>query len=469
MAVASRIGPYTIIRHIKRGGQGRVYLGYDQRLRRQVAIKVCSLPSSWRARRKVLQEAQRAASVQSPRVVQIYDVIQSRNHLAIVMEYVSGCDLEELLAKTQLSLASILTIGRDLAVALAAARQQQVVHGDLKAANVLITDRGRVKLTDFGVARPAFEASAKPQGCSLEAVSPEQFRGEPLDVRSDLFALGCLLYRMLSGMRPFHRSAGFDAGLLLEEDPSPLRDLIPTDMEMPAELDQLVKELLQKSRADRPADTHRVRRLLSAAQRHLPLAVSGDLLREASPCFRAESLDDVPPIIPKGLGAKGRSRLAPPHWWSWFIGQPMGARFAMFSLLLVGLGLPLGYVLHQPPLAVHFSQPAISVVNTDILPPEVSALWLVTQARLALEVANPELRMSGAAPITKVYSDALRKDARPAERLRINLQCGEVLCVLGLVRENNGSVAYEQAFMVADIPLVHWQEVVKEKTLALFD
>jgi len=123
--------------------------------------------------------------------VQIHDVIESREHLAMVMEYVPGCDLEELLESVRPSLASVLRITADIAGALTVARQQRIVHGDLKARNVLITATGRAKLTDFGIARrPGVEGAL---AGSLSAMSPEQYLGKPLTERSDLFALGCLL------------------------------------------------------------------------------------------------------------------------------------------------------------------------------------------------------------------------------------------------------------------------------------
>ena len=219
MSVETHVGPYQILRLINRGGQGSVYLGYDKRLQRRVAIKIYSLPSQRAARKPLLREAQLVASMQSHKIVQIYDVIESSGHLALVMEYVPGCDLEEFLTTARPSLASILTIGADIAGALAVARQQHIVHGDLKAANILVTDSGRVKLTDFGIARQMVGSSPQRlDGGTPPALSPEQYRGEPLDGRSDLFALGCLLYRMLGGEAPFLRDGELDTearGLVL--------------------------------------------------------------------------------------------------------------------------------------------------------------------------------------------------------------------------------------------------------------
>ena len=158
----ARVGPYRIIRLVNRGGQGSVYLGYDKRLQRRVAIKVYPLPVQRNSRRQLLKEARVVASLDSPRIVQIYAVIESQEHIAMVMEYVPGCDLEEFLTAVRPSLASILVIAGDLAAALSVARQQQIVHGDLKAGNVLIAADGRVTLTDFGIARRSAAAAKRP-------------------------------------------------------------------------------------------------------------------------------------------------------------------------------------------------------------------------------------------------------------------------------------------------------------------
>ena len=246
----TRVGPYRILRLINRGGQGSVYLGYDARLRRRVAIKIYDLPAGRAARNALLQEARTIASLDSPRIVQVHDIIESLQHVALVMEYVPGCDLAEFLAVRQPSLSSVLTIAADIATALAVARQQHIVHGDIKPANVLIADNGRVKLTDFGIARGVGQTdSRQSSGASLVAMSPELYRGEALDVRSDLFVLGCLIYRMLGGESPFFSAGQLDVQWLLQRPPLPLEDKVPADVDVPPQLLALVAQLLQKNPA----------------------------------------------------------------------------------------------------------------------------------------------------------------------------------------------------------------------------
>ena len=257
------VGAYRLLRLINQGGQGSVYLGYDKRLQRKVAIKIYRLPSARKARRGLLREAQLVAAMHSPKIVQVYDVIESDSHLAMVMEYVPGCDLEQFLAQTHPSLASIVTLGTDIASALAVARQEQIVHGDLKASNVLVTDQGRAKLTDFGIAQSGREARAMQSlGGSVSALAPEHFSSEPVGEQADLFALGVLLYRLVSAQHPFYRNAKLDVKLLCDQDPTPLQQLVSADATLPDSLVDLINQLLQKDPAARPSNTRGVRRVL---------------------------------------------------------------------------------------------------------------------------------------------------------------------------------------------------------------
>jgi eukaryotic-like serine/threonine-protein kinase len=306
------VGPYRILRLINQGGQGSVHLGYDKRLHRRVAIKIYRLPDSRKARKQLLYEARIVASIQSPKVVQIHDVIESGTHLAMIMEYVPGCSLEEFLNKVRPSLASLLTIGADVAGALALARQNHIVHGDVKAANVLITESGRAKLTDFGISRSSSDGrSSRWAAGSLSALSPEQFLGKPLDERADLFALGSLLYRMLCGQQPFFKNGQLDPQQLLKKPPRPLVEMVTGDVELPDPLVNIISALLEKDPQNRPPNTRRVRQVFRTVLLGLPVSAGNSLLREARPYFRRESPDDIPPLIPEDLAQQGRSALLP--------------------------------------------------------------------------------------------------------------------------------------------------------------
>ena len=476
MSVETHVGPYHILRLINRGGQGSVYLGYDKRLQRRVAIKIYSLPSQRAARKQLLREAQLVASMQSAKIVQIYDVIESSGHLALVMEYVPGCDLEEFLATARPSLASILTIGADVAGALAVARQQHIVHGDLKAANILITDSGRVKLTDFGIARQMVgNLPQRLDGGTPPALSPEQYLGEPLDVRSDLFALGCLLYRMLGGEAPFLRAGELDVRLLLEQSPRPLAELVPGEWELPDELVELVAALLQKRPEDRPATTRQVRQVLRRIARTIPLAATNSLAREARPCFRPESAHDMPPLIPLDLAREGRSRLSPGGaggvgFRRWGRLQTWPARWTVALALLAVLSVPLVTALQRAQTTIYFDEPLVRLSADSELPGQFSTDWLVGEAKLALREelgAIHVLSPTGAERNETLYtSDG--PPPEPEERLQLSLRCIEGLCVFAASRAHGGGRAHEQAMLFPDMPVEQWRDIVHSTTRALY-
>ncbi len=474
MPVETRLGPYRIIRLINRGGQGSVFLGYDLRLQRRVAIKTHALPGQRAARRQCLREAQLVAAIDSPKVVQVYDVIDSSEHLAMVMEYVPGCDLEELLTAVRPSLGSILTVAADIAGALAAARQQRVVHGDLKASNVLITETGRAKLTDFGIARVAGQGLGT--AGSRTALSPEQCLGRPLDVRSDLFVLGCLIYRMLSGVQPFCRGGQLDTRLLLEEQPAPLERLAAGDVPLPQELVELVNRLLQKDPADRPSNTHAVRRVLRNVSREIPLAAANTLLQEARPFFRREYADDIPPRLPQELVQAGRSRLAAASVNSpggrlrrWLAARRFRAALALAPVLLaVTVALLL---LQRGATPVYIEQPLLQVHADIRLPPGVSAAWLVETALVAVrEELGPVAPSGPGAPRgTTLYSPGVMPpQPKLGEQLHIGLRCTAALCVYAIRREPGGVSGFRQAILFPDMPVEQWVQLIQSATTALY-
>ena len=468
-----RVGPYRILRLVNRGGQGAVYLGYDKRLHRRVAIKIYPLPRERSARKRLLREAQLIASIQSPKVVQIHDVIESREHLAMVMEYVPGCDLEEFLAIVRPSLGSILTICADIAGALTVARQQRIVHGDLKAANVLIAVNGRVKLTDFGIAGRV--ANPGTQAGSLSSLSPEQYLGKPLNERSDLFSLGCLLYRMIGGVPPFCRDGHLDGRALLEQDPPPLVEQVTADTPIPQELLELVSALLQKAPEDRPSSTRVVRQTLRRVARTIPLSASNRLLEEAQPCFRPESVDDIPPDIPVALGRAGRSALGVAGsaqargWRAW---PSTWRRSLAGAAVCAAAGLVYFLTLPSAETRVHIAAPVVRVAAEAEVPAGVSSRWLVEEVTAAMRERLGPLRVSGpigATPVTTLYADpALREPARPGQELQLGLRCIDLFCVFMVTRHWQGQQVNRQAVLFPDMSSQQWSDVVRSTTLALF-
>lgn len=463
----NRIGPYRIVRLIKRGGQGRVYLGYDGRLQRQVAIKIHELPEARTARKQALAEARKASRINCPRVVQVYDLIESNDHLAIVMEYVPGCDLGELLQRCPLGVASVVTVAIDIAVALAAARQQKVVHGDLKAANVLVTKQGRVKLTDFGIAREVNSLEPSAAG-SYSALAPEHLDGSPLDVRTDLFALGCLLFRMLSGEQPFYRNGRPDAGLLLAADRPALEARLIREEGIPLELNALVSQLLQRSPADRPANTHSVRRDLRCAQQGLPLAARDSLQRQAKPHFRPESPEDIPLKIPSQLRDKGRSTFQR-SWWTTVGKRARGlrpsTRIALAASALAGLVIPITLAMQAYPTRVHFAAPTINLGRYGEIPRSINQQWLMESVFHAAEAEMGPMQVSGVVKPTAYYADLSGEE--PELVLSASLRCSEALCLYSISGERGGEFDYRQVAIAPNLPEHIWQDLVISSTRSL--
>ncbi|HSK76758.1 MAG TPA: serine/threonine-protein kinase, partial [Thermoanaerobaculia bacterium] len=210
------IGPYGVIRPLGGGGMGEVFLVYDPRLDRQVAIKrirAGSAPGS-EPRVRFLREARVAAALSHPALVQVFDLLSEDGLDHIVMEYVPGSTLRQALADGPFSLADGLAVALPVAQGLAYAHERGVVHRDLKTENVLLSPDGRVKIADFGIARLLGEGEGETltqAGMVLgtwRVMSPEQVCGDPVDARTDLFSFGVLLTELFTGKSPFLADTG---------------------------------------------------------------------------------------------------------------------------------------------------------------------------------------------------------------------------------------------------------------------
>ena len=472
MPTSTSIGPYGVLRLINQGGQGGIYLGYDSRLHRRVAIKLLRLPAPGADRDALLNEAQLVASIQSPKVVQIHDLVIGQDNVALIMEYVPGCDLEEFLSIASPSVATVLAVATDLAGALAVARQQHIVHGDLKASNVLVTESGRVKLTDFGIARAGHEQVATGHAAgSPGCVSPEQFLGRPLDIRSDLFSLGCLMYRMLTGEHPFLRDGQLNAHALLELDPRPVEELAEG---LPAGLAELIHGLLQKDPNDRPRDTLQVRFALRDISRGIPLSVSSTLLQESRPCFREEAPGDMPLAIPADLRRGGRSRLRPFRFdelWSWrSLTLKSGAMRLGILASTVALAAIVALVrLSQGETRIHFDQPDVRVTPGMALPSGVSEQWLVEQVKQVAGARLGPLFVTGPVGATEVRAlYAVPRHPDIEEKLSVALRCNGDMCLFALDREWDDRRESGQAMLFADMPTERWRQAIQSVARNLY-
>lgn len=258
--IGQTVGRFEVRRLLGTGGMGAVYAAHDPQLKRTVAIK--RLPESAfdpRSRERVLNEARAAARLAHQGVAALYDVVEEDDRLYIVMEYVEGDTLEE--RPLPLPEQEVVALARQCARALAAAHSRGVVHGDIKPANLMVTGEGEVKLLDFGVAgimrdaltdtRTATFPSPEPgkKGLSLSYAAPEVLRGEGADPRSDLYSLGLVLYKCVTGSHPFAAETPVaSASRMLHEDAPPVREARD---DVSAELAGIIDRLLAREPDDR--------------------------------------------------------------------------------------------------------------------------------------------------------------------------------------------------------------------------
>jgi serine/threonine protein kinase/tetratricopeptide (TPR) repeat protein len=209
----SQLGPYRIEASLGSGGMGHVFRALDTRLHRQVALKVLH-GDNWGdslQRRRLLQEARAASALNHSNIVVVYDIVSNQQLDFLVMEYIAGRTLKELLAEKAIPLERVSEIAAQIASALSTAHAAGITHCDIKPANVIVTDDGRVKVLDFGIAKHTLPENTQLTRLTapgsvvgtVDYMSPEQTRGEVLDGRSDIFSLGSLLYHVSTGQLPF--------------------------------------------------------------------------------------------------------------------------------------------------------------------------------------------------------------------------------------------------------------------------
>ncbi|HWR83178.1 MAG TPA: protein kinase [Candidatus Deferrimicrobium sp.] len=272
------IAHFRVERKLGAGGMGEVYLAMDQKLQRQVALKILSREylgdKEWRQRLE--REARTAAQISHPNVMAIYEIgfaaasVGGAELSYIVMENVSGEPLSQYVAGRQTDIATLVRLAEKIASGLAAAHKMNIVHRDIKADNILVTPEGEPKILDFGLAKPLDPLQLSDADGSKDTISqqltqagkivgtvaymsPEQARGEKVDTRSDIFSFGILLYRLVTGSLPFEGpSPVLTLAKILEARQEPPR---AKNAKVPEALERIIDKCLQKDPNDRYQDT----------------------------------------------------------------------------------------------------------------------------------------------------------------------------------------------------------------------
>ena len=266
MALASgtKLGPYEIQSHLGAGGMGEVYRATDTKLGRDVALKVLPTEMARDPERltRFRREAKALAQLDHPNIVTIHTVEEFDGVHFLTMQLVAGLPLERLIPEGGMPVEQIVEIGRALGDALASAHEKGIVHRDLKPGNVMVSDDGRVRMLDFGLAKNLQAASPDAVTITAEGqtqagvimgtpayMSPEQTTGRPLDHRTDIFSLGVMLHEMATGRRPFEGTSSAELiSAILRDTPPAVTDIRP---DLPDALGRIIRRCLEKDPRDR--------------------------------------------------------------------------------------------------------------------------------------------------------------------------------------------------------------------------
>ncbi len=379
---------YEALGHLGSGATSRVEMARDKVIGRTVAIKTFSNTFGQGLEEQFLREAQIIGQLSNPCIVQLYDVgINEQGIPFLVMEYVAGKTLDDHLSPSTLPIQRACAWAADLAGALAMAHRAGIIHGDVKPGNILVTAEGKVKLGDFGIARFATHISGSGRLMGTPAyLAPEQIQGQPLDPRSDQFALGIVLYQMLTGAKPFDGSSlGAVCAQILNADPEP-----PSrrNSAVPPALDLIVARCLAKNPADRFASCE-------------------ELASALYPLARAHTQPSAP-AAPKAKK---------PSWWSKPTGQQEVWLVAAACLLLAFTVSALRsararFEVSPPPAALRFAS----------TPPHDALIYTLQTVTAAPQPDADEVSPAGKQKVSPTPSNRSAKHAPAREKLPKKLQ-----------------------------------------------
>ncbi len=370
--VPRAIGPYRVERRLGAGGMGEVYLAFDARLDRRVALKRLR-PDRPGEQERLRREARALARLHHPSIVQCFDVLAQKDGEWLVLEYVEGPRLCDLVAESPLSIPRVVCYGRQIAEGLQEAHANGILHRDLKSENVMIDQAtNRAKILDFGLVRHLEGSATESESLTasgavvgtVRAMAPEQALGLEVGPRTDLFSLGVLLYEMLTGRSPFQgETPTTTLSRILSSPPAALPP------EVPGALAELITRLLEKSPEHRPADAAEVADSLG----HLLPALSPSSGR-ADPTRRRSGLvleeaETIVEGLPPEAPADSRRRRAP----AWMLIAACGVVGGLVGIAWLGTGTSSDRGIAAPELAAPALRSADVVARRESEPPPSAA------------------------------------------------------------------------------------------------
>jgi len=429
---SQQLGPYRVLQLIKRGGGGSVYVGWDERLERRVALKFIALPRPGPERQALIAECRLQASIGHHLIVQLYDIIEQRNVLVLVMEYVAGNDLQEICRRCLLDSACVLELSMDLCVALDAAHVAGIVHRDIKPANILVDMAGHIKLADFGIAMRlgSIVSTAVGGRAGTRAYTPpEQRVGAASDERADLFALGVLLQQLL---------------------PNP-----------PAELAAVIARLTEKDSERRPACAAIVRQQLLQIHRAGNWSGAPSLATLVASCARDTDALAQPAQLQASAQASQSENTS--EIWSgaaihtrpratWVLGALLGS---LILLLLFTSGVEVREL--PAPVTVALAEPRLSLPQVSTVPGPAALKKML----MRVIDNHPQLVLA------PTYSGSGGAQ-QAAVMLELDVSCNEYVCGTRLLRLQDGVVTADQRALLPGAAELHWQQRLEQGVSILF-
>ena len=370
------IGPYQIVKLLGAGGMGKVYLAHDERLNRQVAVKLLSHYSAAEEERirRFRKEAFAASALNHPNILTIYEIGDFEGQNFIATEFVDGVTLRARLGRRELPVTAGLEIAIQVASALSAAHEAGIVHRDIKPENVMIRADGLVKVLDFGIAKYTQADGGEEQDLvetkpgsvmgTAPYMSPEQARGLLVDARSDIWSLGVMLYEMVTGRLPFlGETVPETISLILQKEPAPLARYAH---DVPAELERIIRKALTKDREERYQtakdlliDLRNLKR-----KREVDAEIERTVAPELQPLESTSSSESAPATVSGAVATTAPSHRAPSASSAEYVvagikQHKLAATLALVVLIIAAVGLS---------AYLHARNTAVAIDSIAVLP-----------------------------------------------------------------------------------------------------